>query len=215
MSEDRCRLVLIANPASAPLEVLTKLAATSFVYSMILHSGDANSAEFAQFCEAAVPICREHEIPVLISEDSQLMGRVNADGLLLTDGYNQVKSMVERFSPDRLIGSSGLKDRHAALEAGEANPDFVLFGKPSGDIRAEPHPKNLALAQWWSEVLEIPCIVLAGDDLESVVTCAKTGVDFVAVDRCIFHNDLPPEEALKAAEKLLDEHAPRFEEVAA
>ncbi len=97
-----------------------------------------------------------------------------------------------------------------ALQAGEAQPDYVMFGKLDGDIRKAPHPANIALGEWWSSMIEIPCIVMGGSDVQSVVAVADTGAEFVALRMAIFAD--PAMAALKVsqANALLDANAPRF-----
>jgi len=103
------------------------------------------------------------------------------------------------------------KARHNALEIGELKPDFVFFGKLAGDIKAEAHPKNIALAEWWAELVEIPGIVMGGSDLDSIIDVALSGIDFVALERAIFAEGKPDENVAKA-NALLDKHAPALEE---
>ena len=152
---------------------------------------------------------------MLIADDTQIAGRSGADGIFLEKSRDQVKDMLSRYSPDQIVGCGGLKSRHMALEIGEAKPDFVFFGKLGGDIRAEAHPKNLEIAEWWSDIIEIPSVVLAGNSLESIVECARTGADFVAVESYALGESIDPASAMKMAEEHLEMHAPRFEEVPA
>ena len=74
----------------------------------------------------------------------------------------------------------------------------------------DAHPRNLSLAEWWSELVEIPSVAQAGNTLESVIAAAETGADFVALGSAIFEAENPAE-AVAEANRLLDEHAPRFE----
>jgi len=122
-----------------------------------------------------------------------------------------------------MVGAGNVKTRHNALVIGELQPDYVMFGKPGGDIRPEPHPKNLVLGQWWSSLVEIPCIVLGGTDLESAITVAETGAEFVALSSAIF---APQENStldsivnfehvaaqIRKVNAMLDERAPQFED---
>ncbi|WP_296434077.1 thiamine phosphate synthase, partial [Rhizobium sp. UBA1881] len=80
-----------------------------------------------------------------------------------------------------------------------------------GDIKPEAHPKNLALAEWWASMIEIPCIVMGGTDPASALAVAESGAEFVAMRLAVFGE--PARAALVVAEinALLDEKAPRFE----
>ncbi len=59
-------------------------------------------------------------------------------------------------------------------------------------------------------MMQVPSIAQAGGALESAVAAAATGADFVALGRAVFEA-ADPAEAVAAANRLLDEHAPRFE----
>ena len=215
MSEpvNRCQLMLLGNPDSADFSAFELAAQTGLVTSCILYQANASEAEFNRFCGAIVPVMQSKGVAVLIADNTQVLGRCGADGIYLEKSRGELQSSMDQYSPHYIVGCGGFKDRHGALRIGEAKPDFVFFGKLGGDIRPEAHPKNLSLAGWWSEMIEIPGVVIAGTKLESVIDCAKTGADFVAVETCVFDQSTDPVAALEQADQYLELHAPRFEEV--
>ena len=79
---------------------------------------------------------------------------------------------------------------------------MCFFGRPHGDIRPEPHPKNIALAEWWSSIFEVPAVVMAGQDIMSVAVAAATGVEFVALQSACWDYDGGPAEAVALANEL-------------
>src|SRR5690606_5319550 len=100
--------------------------------------------------------------------------------------------------------------RDDALELGEARPDYIFFGRFGYDNKPEPHSRNLSLGAWWAEMIEIPCIVMAGSDIASVEAVGATGADFVALSSAIFGEGIDPRQAVSQANAILDETAPRF-----
>lgn len=211
MSAQRCRLVLFASPQEADIDQIDTATRTGRVYAVVLYRGDSPEDEFARYCEGIVGNCRASETPVLIADNTQLMGRVGADGLLLEKMNQDVSQVVKDYTPDRLIGCGGFKDRHGAMVVGEANPDFVFIGRLGGDIKAEAHPRNLKLAEWWAKVIDIPCVVMAGNASDSVLACAGTGADFAGVCKAVFNDKIRPDEAVLQLDALLEAEAPRFE----
>ncbi len=209
--EDRCKLIILANPSITSPDLLVQAVSGGLVASCILYRGSAEEAEFAEFCENSVSVLQDQGVAVLIADDSRLFGRVGADGLFLEKTRNDLSDIMQKFSPGHIIGCGGFRNRHSAMQIGEMRPDFVMFGKLGGDIREEAHPKNLALAQWWSEIIEIPSVILAGTHLESIIECAKTGADFVAVEAYVFNHSAGPAAAVQEADSQLEIHAPRFE----
>ena len=69
------------------------------------------------------------------------------------------RALREDF-PDMQIIAADLKSRHLAMQAGEFGADALFFG----DLKAETVAEMQAgvdadLAEWWVEMMEIPCIV--------------------------------------------------------
>ena len=209
----RIRLVLLACANDLPVEAVKSALTGGDVASVILYPGGMTETGFSEYCEETVPLIQAEDAAALIVDDTRVVGRSGADGIMLEKQRNELEDMIARFSPHNIVGCGGFKDRHGALEVGEHNPHFVFFGKTGGDIRPEPHRKNLALADWWSDLVEIPCVVMGGNRLESVVECSATGADFVALEAAIFESQDGPAHAVNHANKLLDENAPRFDEM--
>lgn len=210
--EDRCRLVLVVPEGDD--ETLAKQLDAALsggdVASVIVPQYAADEHTFQKRAERLLPLIQDAGAAALIAGDSRVAGRVKADGLHVSKP-NELEEAIERFTPKLIVGAGGAPDRHTALEIGEMRPDYVLFGKLDGDIKPEPHPKNLALAEWWASMVEIPCIVTGGTDVSSVVAVAETGAEFVALREAVFCHAEGPAEAVRSANALLDEKAPRFE----
>lgn len=207
----RCRLVLVLPPLPDARSLLDRALSGDDVASVILVQGELDDAAYQRHCEPLVSIAQNAGVAALVGGDSRVAGRTGADGVFIETPGNEARELVARFSPQKIVGFGSAKDRHRALELGEANPDFIFFGRTDGDIRPEPHPKNLALAEWWSELIEIPGVVMGGSAIESVVECAATGVDFVALSLAILSHTDGPAAAVRRANELLDENAPIFE----
>ncbi len=220
---NRCRLVItltgdrVGEIARWPATERQALWAAGDIASIILSPGTLDETEFSQAVKPMVAEMQSAGIAVIIAEMSRIAGRVGADGLQFGQDPRAIAQAVEQYSPAFMVGSANVKSRHTALEIGETQPDYLMFGKPGGDIRPEPHPKNLDLGKWWSAMVEIPCIILGGNAVESVVEVAATGAEFVALEAAIFapnEDATSPAEAvtiIQSANALLDQHAPNFE----
>lgn len=208
----RCRLVLVVPAIENSATALEQALAGGDVSSVVLVQGGLEEAAYQRHCEALVPIAQAAGAAALVAGDTRIVGRSGADGVLVETPGESAKDIVARFSPQKIVGLGGAKERHRALEFGEANPDFMFFGKTDGDIRPEPHPKNLAMAEWWSGLIEIPCVIMGGSAIESVVECAASGAEFVALGLAVFSCTDGPQEAVRRANALLDQHAPIFEQ---
>ena len=59
--------------------------------------------------------------------------------------------------------------------------------------------------------MQFSLIVMGGTAVESVIDIAHTGADFAALGKAVFAEGVDAPEAVRAANAMLDEHAPRFE----
>ena len=211
---NRCRIVLIAPAGLSAERFATRLrqaAKAGDVASLILPVSGMDDVSFQHFCEHVVPIAQEAGIAVIVERDTRIAGRVHADGVHLEASVEEIAGDIERLQGRMMVGVGGIKTRDEALELGELRPDYVFFGRFGYDTKPEPHARNLALGRWWAEMIEIPCIVMAGSDLGSVVVASATVAEFVALSAAVFADDVDAGAAIARANALLDEHAPRFE----
>ncbi|MGV1917490.1 thiamine phosphate synthase [Rhizobium sp. 22-785-1] len=211
--EDRCRLVLIVpqgEDAGLQAKALEDALRGGDVASVIIPQYALDDDSFQKRAEVLVPIVQAAGAAALVAGDSRVAGRVKADGLHVVGGLEPLAEAVEKFTPKLIVGGGNADDRHKALEQGEANPDYIFIGKLEGDIKPEPHPKNVALGEWWASMIEIPAIVMGGSDVASVVAVAESGVEFVALRQAVFGHAGGAAQAVAEANALLDEKAPRF-----
>lgn len=212
---NRCRVVLIA-PLEEPLETfeprLRAAIAGGDVASLIIPVREGGEAAFQAFAEAVVPIAQEAGIAAIIADDTRIAGRVGADGVHLEVGKAALQEAVDRLQDKISVGAGGAKTREDALELGETRPDYIFFGKFGFDTKPEPHHRNLSLGTWWAEMIQIPCIVMAGSDIGSVEAVAATGAEFVALSSAVFGDGVDSSAAVTRANEILDRTAIFFEE---
>lgn len=210
---ERCRLLLVAPPL-ADGDALAKLLSAALsggdVASVILDGSGLDEATFQASAQKAVAIIQDKGAAAIILNDTRIAGRVGADGIHIEGKAAELAEAIEKHTPKFIVGTGNLRDRHGAMEIGELQPDYVFFGKVGADNKPDAHPRNLALAGWWAELVEIPSVAQAGNSVESVIEAAQTGADFVALGRAVFEAE-DPAKAVAEANRLLDENAPRFE----
>lgn len=213
--ENRCRLVLVV-PDIADADERAKIVADALkggdVASVILPQYALDDGSFQKHAEKLVPIIQAAGAAALIAGDSRVVGRSKADGLHITGPASEIADAIDRYADKLIVGGGNAVDRHTALEVGEERPDYIFFGKLGGDIKPEAHPKNLALAEWWASMIEIPCIVMGGTDPASALAVAETGAEFVAMHMGVFAEPAQAPSIVAQINALLDEKAPRFED---
>lgn len=202
--------MLVADIDQTDESTLRTALESADVASVILAAARGQERESVRRAEKLVRVAQQADVAALIANHTGLAGRCAADGILLAPPDSGYRDIVPRFSRQMIVGLGGAMTRHRALELGEAEPDFLFFGKIGGDIRPDPHPKNLELAAWWSELVEIPGIVMGGNSIESIVACAQSGAEFAALGQAVFAHGNGAGEAVKIANRLLEENAPLF-----
>lgn len=207
---NRCRIVLLAGPETDAGQIGAALDGGD-VASVILFQQQADEASFQKLAEAVVPLVQKAGAAAIVAGDTRIAGRVQADGVHVEAGKAELADVIGRFQARIMVGAGGAKTRDDALELGEERPDYIFFGRFGYDAKPEPHPRNLSLGAWWAQMIEIPCIVMAGSDLSSIEAVAATGAEFVALSSAIFGDDADARAAVADANALLDERAPRFE----
>jgi thiamine-phosphate pyrophosphorylase len=207
---NRCRLILIA-PIDEAADIfaprLAEAIAGGDVASLILPAW-ADEGAFQTFATPIVRMTQEAGVAAIIAEDTRAAGRIGADGIHLHAKPDGIREAVERSRGKMIVGAGGAATRDDALELGEAQPDYIFFGRFGYDTKPEPHKRNLALGRWWAEMVAIPCVVMGGSEIASVADVADTGVEFVALGNAIFGEGIDPREAVRTANALLDETAP-------
>lgn len=212
-TDDRCRLVLIipeGDDIAARRTMLEDALRGGDVASVILPQYGLEDGEFQKHAEALVPVIQNAGAAALIQGDTRVAGRAKADGIHVVGGLDVLAEAMESYSPKLIVGGGNAKDRHMALEIGDLGPDYIFFGKIGGDIKPEAHPKNVALAEWWASMVEVPCIVMGGTDPQSALVVAESGAEFVALCQAVFGEPANAAQVVATVNALLDEKAPRF-----
>ena len=123
----------------------------------------------------------------LAGDLASVAARGGADGCHV-DRPRDLVDLRGRLRDGRILGVGGLETKHAAMDAGEAGVDYVMFGGlyPDG---AAPDPETvLARAAWWAEIFETPCIAVAAVEAEAAALIA-TGAEFIGLESGIWMRD--------------------------
>ena len=212
-NEERLRLVLVmpeTDDADAAARMIGEALKGGDVASVILPQYGMDDTQFQKLAEKVVPLIQQAGAAALVAGDSRVAGRAKADGLHIVGGIEDLGEAIEKHAPKLIVGGGNAQDRHRALEIGDLQPDYVFFGKLDGDIKPEAHPKNLALAEWWASMVEIPCIVMGGTNPESALAIAGTGAEFAALRLAVFTEPSRAASIVQEVNALLDQKAPRF-----
>ncbi|KQT54433.1 thiamine-phosphate pyrophosphorylase [Aureimonas sp. Leaf454] len=204
----RPRLVLATTilPDGEAGERMLRAALSGGDVSTVLFDPTGRDADaFQAFAERLVPLAQDYGAAAIVVDDTRCAGRVQADGLHFADGdVEALEEAIERYHPRLIVGASGFTTRHDALEAGERLPDYMMFGRLGGDAADATDPADLAMAEWWAEIVEVPCILLGGAAMETLEEAARTRAEFICLSRAIFSGPDGPAEAVARANRIFD-----------
>ena len=201
-------LILIAPAGAEPAVQSAKLESafggmtTGHGIDAVLIGAGMSETEALAAAADQVALVQGHGAAAIIVDHSRIAGRTGADGIHVGTGLADIKAATQTFKPDRIVGAGNLKTRHAAMEAGSENVDYVLFGQLRGDTHPEPHPKAVKLAQWWAELMQVPAVLVAGNSIATLDNLPRN-IDFVALDRALWEYSGSPAAAIKKARSIL------------
>ncbi|MEX0852916.1 MAG: thiamine phosphate synthase [Bauldia sp.] len=205
--DTRCRLCLVM-PAGGDVEASAGMLAEALsggdVASLIIAGNPDDPAGLEAKAEAMVPLAHARGVAALIHNDIRIAQRTGADGVHIDSGPVDLAAAVAALHPNRIAGAAGVKSRHDALLAGEAEPDYVFFGRLDGDGGDRIFAPALELAAWWSSITVIPALVMGARSLASVGEAARAGIPFVALSRAVWGHERGPATAVAEACRHLD-----------
>ena len=113
-------------------------------------------------------------VAFLLQDDIDLALALGADGVHLADPAG-VRDARARLGPDRILGASCGRSRHAAMLAGDDGADYIAFG----EVGRRPQPPLFELIAWWNELFVLPCLLQGAFDEASLELAAHA--DFIGV----------------------------------
>ena len=150
----------------------------------------ANEAlRFAQ-ASALLPICRQHQIPLIINDHLDLFLALGADGLHIGGADGDISAIKQRIGEHKILGVSCYTDFANAEKAEKAGADYVAFGAcfPSNTKPHAPRAELTLFAQ--AKALSIPCVAIGGITLDNADSVIKAGASAIAVIGELFNRDL-------------------------
>ncbi|MGH6803707.1 MAG: thiamine phosphate synthase, partial [Methyloceanibacter sp.] len=138
MPRDAPRLYLITPPISdwTPYPpIFGATLAACDVACVLLRTAALEEGEKGKIVRALAPLVQKHGAACLVADDPQLALGAGADGVHIDGSGIRLDVALRAIKPGHIVGAGGLPTRDAAMAAGEAGADYLMFGGPCG---AEP-----------------------------------------------------------------------------
>ena len=193
---DGCRIYLITPPSLDPPGFRDRLAAAldaGDVAAVQLRLKHAEDDVVRQAIDLLRPIAQSRRVAFLLNDRADLAAQTGCDGAHVGQDDMPARAARALLGPDLMLGVSCNASRDLAMQAGEDGADYVAFGAffPSG-TKAETHQAAPDILQWWSELMEPPCVAIGGITATNCGPLVRAGADFLAVVSAVWdHPDGP------------------------
>ncbi|UEM19521.1 thiamine phosphate synthase [Skermanella mucosa] len=197
-----CRLYLCTPPALDPVVFADQLAQAldgGDVACVQLRLKDVDDDTVRRAVDALRPVSQSRGVAFILNDRPDLAAEMGCDGVHVGQSDWPYAKARKAVGADAIVGVTCHDSRHLAMEAAEAGADYVAFGafyptttKPS---HYRPGPD---LLQWWSEMMEVPCVAIGGITPENCTPLVKAGADFICVVTAVWNHPEGPGAGVKA-----------------
>jgi len=186
MSAELYLITPVITDAEAFAPQLQRCLAAAPFSAVLIDCRQADDKDLARLVKPLVSLVQGAGAAALIPlpADLRTVARIAADGVHCADPA-RLGEAVEALKPMMIVGAGGLKTRHEAMEAGERDIDYILFGAPRADGSVPDAAMTLDRVQWWAGIFTLPCVAYAAD-AAGVGPLVGAGADFVALGPWLF-----------------------------
>ncbi len=179
---DRPQIILVTPPelelATFP-GLLARCLDAAPVACLRLSLSAREEDRISRAADALREVVHSRDIPLVIEGHVLLVSRLGLDGVHLTDGARSVRKVRKDLGADAIVGTFCNGSRHDGLTAGELGADYISFGPVGETALGDGRRADHELFEWWSEVVEVPCIAEGALD-EALVRDLAPITDFFA-----------------------------------
>lgn len=207
MNSPRCRLYLITPPAFEPAAFVERLKAAldgGDVAALQIRLKEADDIAIARAVEAIQPIAQAAGVATILNDRPDLAARLGCDGVHVGQEDMPYAEARRLMGADRTVGVTCHDSRHLAIEGAEAGADYVAFGAfyPTDTKQAKTRAP-VELLEWWSGLMETPCVAIGGITAENATPLVRAGADFLAVSAGVWAHPHGPASAVRQFNELM------------
>ena len=152
------------------------------------------------------PLCQQRGTALIMNDRPDLAVKLDCDGVHVGQDdmpYAEARRIV---GPDRQVGVTCKDSRHLAMGAAEAGADYVAFGAFfSSTTKQVTTPADIEIVEWWSGLMEVPCVAIGGITVGNCKPLIAAGADFLAIGGGVWSYRDGPEAAVRAFNELFSE----------
>jgi thiamine-phosphate pyrophosphorylase len=198
----RCRFYLLTPPAIALPAFSENLKAAldaGDVAALQLRLKPASDEAILRAVDALKPIAEDRGVAFILNDRPDLAAKTGCDGAHIGIDDMPLKAAQKLLGPDAIIGVTCKVSRHRAMEAGEQGASYVAFGaffdSATRGVKAEADTEIL---EWWSQLMEVPCVAIGGITPENCGPLVKAGADFICASAAVWDHPDGPASGIRA-----------------
>jgi thiamine-phosphate pyrophosphorylase len=192
-----CRTYLVTPPRLDPTLFRDSLSAAldaGDVGAVQLRLKDVDDDAIRRAIDILRPVVQSRNVAFLLNDRPDLARATGCDGAHVGQADTGVREARRILGPDLTLGVSCHGSRELAMTGGEHGADYVAFGAffPTGTKADAPVEADPEILEWWSEMMELPCVAIGGITPANCAPLVQAGVDFLAVVSAVWdHPDGP------------------------
>ena len=168
---------------------------------------NVDDAAIARAADTLRPICQQRDIAFILNDRPDLAARLDCDGVHIGQDDMPYREARQLVGPQRQVGVTCKASRHLAMEAAEAGADYVAFGAFfASTTKTVSAPASLEIIEWWSGLMEVPCVAIGGITVENCRPLVAAGADFLAVAGGVWNHKDGPQAAVRAFNEIFSAH---------
>lgn len=209
MSDDAggCRLYLVTPPALDPYafrHVLAKALDAGDVAAVQLRLKEASDDDVREAMDMLRPVAQSRGVAFLLNDRPDIAKQGGCDGAHVGQTDMAAAQARKVLGPDLMLGVTCHASRDLAMDAGDAGADYVAFGAffPSA-TKTPPAMAEVEIVEWWSSMMELPCVAIGGITPENCGPLVKAGADFLAVSAAVWGHPEGVEAGVRAFDRAI------------
>jgi thiamine-phosphate pyrophosphorylase len=205
----RCRFYLLTPPA-IDLDVFGETLKAALdagdVAALQLRLKPAADDVILRAAEALRPIAQDRGVAFILNDRPDLAAKTGCDGAHIGIEDMSLAEAQRIMGKDAIIGVTCKVSRHRAMEAAEAGASYVAFGaffdSATRGVQAEADPEIL---EWWSQLMEVPCVAIGGITPENCGPLVKAGADFICASASVWQHPQGPAGGVAAFNQAIEQ----------
>ena len=159
----------------------------------------------ARAIEALKPVVQSRGVALILNDRPDIAAKTGCDGAHIGAEDMPYEEARRLMGADAIIGVTCKASRHLAMEAAEAGASYVAFGAffPTG-TKEGTVPADPEILEWWSGLMETPCVAIGGIMPGNCGVLVQAGADFICAASGVWSHTEGPAAAVKAYNRAID-----------